>query len=339
MLHAFRYLIKTVRLSILFAGFMVATFTDVTLINAQTNKEKIRIAITSFSSSDSYLSSQVLQNGVTDSLVNLGQYEVVAREQLDKVLTEQKLNNSQLIDPKTAQEVGKLLGAKYIVVGKVTDWSFKSANFGKDQFTTKAQIQLIEVESGSIKLSETFSATVSNSTTGASFMALIDDSYKKNQQLSNQERDKKYSECVKSISHQFADKINLLNPLEGYVVTVEGSKVALNLGQTSGIKPGQEFFIYKEGKQIKDPVTNEILSSEKKNVARLVIKQVEPKLSWAEIVATYSLSANIQIGSEKVDLYPVTGLISEKMTVIQTSSQAELINKKLDEVRKKSPKK
>ena len=67
---------------------------------------KIHIAIAPFTSAvgGSY-TSQAVESAITDALVNGGRYDVVARSQLDKVLAEQSLNNSQLVDPKAAQKV------------------------------------------------------------------------------------------------------------------------------------------------------------------------------------------------------------------------------------------
>jgi hypothetical protein len=49
-----------------------------------------------------------------------GNVRVIERSQLDKVIAEQKLSYSELADEKTAVRFGKLLGAKYIAVGSVS---------------------------------------------------------------------------------------------------------------------------------------------------------------------------------------------------------------------------
>ncbi len=49
-----------------------------------------------------------------------GNVRVIERSQLDKVIAEQKLSYSELADEKTAVAFGKLLGAKYIAVGSVS---------------------------------------------------------------------------------------------------------------------------------------------------------------------------------------------------------------------------
>jgi len=51
-------------------------------------------------------------------------FRVVERRLLDKVLTELKFNVSDLVDPTKAVQVGKLLGADYLLVGTVTEEKF-----------------------------------------------------------------------------------------------------------------------------------------------------------------------------------------------------------------------
>jgi curli biogenesis system outer membrane secretion channel CsgG len=53
-------------------------------------------------------------------LVENGTYVVLEREQLDRVLAEQDLQQSGRVDPATAVRVGQMLGAEAIVVGTVT---------------------------------------------------------------------------------------------------------------------------------------------------------------------------------------------------------------------------
>lgn len=57
---------------------------------------------------------------VTD-LVNIGGLDLVERSTLDKVMGELKLNESGAIDPASAKQVGKLVGADAIVTGTITD--------------------------------------------------------------------------------------------------------------------------------------------------------------------------------------------------------------------------
>jgi len=61
-----------------------------------------------------------LQEKLITALVNKG-LKVVERSQLEKVLKEQQLSYSGLVDLSSAQQIGKLLGAGGIVLGTITD--------------------------------------------------------------------------------------------------------------------------------------------------------------------------------------------------------------------------
>lgn len=288
---------------------------------------KINIAVAPFASTflPDY-TGPAMVSAVTDALVQGGKYNVVARAQLDKVLAEQSINNSDLVDPKSAQRVGKLLGAKYVVVGSLISVSFQPGMFSKDKYETKVQIQLIDTESGSIKVSDTFTGTESR-------FGMPRDLGTNN--ITAAAAAKCFEANLQSIAQQFVDRVNLLSPLEGYIVSIQGDRVAINLGEASGVKIGQEFMVYSEGNAIKDPVTGEVLSVETKQLARLLVTSVEAKLSWTTIVATYSPQANTQIAGELMDLTPPPGLLEPAMAVKLTDSRAAIIQKELEKARKK----
>jgi TolB-like protein len=52
-------------------------------------------------------------------LISTGQFRVLERSQLDRALSEQKLQQSGIIDDKSVVELGKLLGANFIIIGSV----------------------------------------------------------------------------------------------------------------------------------------------------------------------------------------------------------------------------
>jgi hypothetical protein len=288
---------------------------------------KIHIAVAPFTASiGGQYTGQAIESALTDALVNGGRYDVVARAQLDKVLAEQRLNNSQLVDPKAAQQVGRLVGAKFVVVGSLISVNFQPGVFSKDKFETKVQIQLVDTESGSIKVSDTFIGLESK-------LGMARDPGTNNITLAA--ATKCFETNLKSIAQQFVDRINLLNPLGGYIVSIDGERVSINLGEASGVKVGQEFMVYSEGNSIKDPVTGEVLSIQKKNIARLLVMSVEPRLSWTSVVATYSDRADTQIAGETMDLMPPSGLLQPAMAVTQTDSRAQAIQKELEKARKK----
>lgn len=107
-----------------------------------------------------------------------GKIRVVERERLNEIREELSFQQSGEVDTSTVQKVGKLLGVKYVMTGKVTRFAYKEGGFGtgwgvgalvskvtgdstagavagsvhvhKASFSGRLDIRLIEVETGEV---------------------------------------------------------------------------------------------------------------------------------------------------------------------------------------------
>ena len=90
-----------------------------------TETGKKKIAVVEFSDLDGMVTAfgqHLAEELITELfLISPGQFEVVERRQLMKVLNEQKLTTSGLLDAKAMESVGKILGIEAIVTGSMTD--------------------------------------------------------------------------------------------------------------------------------------------------------------------------------------------------------------------------
>jgi TolB-like protein len=86
----------------------------------------------------------VLRKGLAQMLVSdlsgLAGIRVVERERLEAVLSELELQKSRKIDPTTAAKIGKLLGAKYLVLG----------SYFELLGTLRTDARVVEVETGRV---------------------------------------------------------------------------------------------------------------------------------------------------------------------------------------------
>lgn len=89
------------------------------------DNSKKKIAVVEFSNLDrtvtifgKYLAEELITNLF---IISPGQFEVVERSQLDKVIAEHKLSASGLLDAGAMNTIGKILGVDAIVTGSVTD--------------------------------------------------------------------------------------------------------------------------------------------------------------------------------------------------------------------------
>jgi eukaryotic-like serine/threonine-protein kinase len=79
------------------------------------------IAVLNFANLQNNPQFESFQTGIaealTSSFVNSRRFRIVERNQLDKVMKELALNRTPSIDPSTAQKLGRLIGAQYLVLG------------------------------------------------------------------------------------------------------------------------------------------------------------------------------------------------------------------------------
>ena len=110
---------------------------------------------------------EIVAEWLITALVKTGRFEVVERAQLQKILKEQQLGMSGVVNQETAAKVGELLGVKVIVTGAVIQ-------FGS---TLDVNARLISVEDGSILKAERLRAGNLESVEG--LMAGLADSMKR----------------------------------------------------------------------------------------------------------------------------------------------------------------
>ncbi len=184
---------------------------------------------------------QIVAEWLITALVKQGRFDVVERRLLKKIIAEQHLSETGLLDQRTTAQLGKVLGVKVVVSGSVM----------RIQDIIEVNSRIIDVESGSILAAESV----------------------KNEDASR----------LKNLVEEMAQKIIKAFPLEGYVVNRQNEHVTIDLGRTSGVKPGMEFIVYKEGEVIKHPKTGEVLDVQKIQTGYINIHKVLDKLSEGSI--------------------------------------------------------
>lgn len=178
------------------------------------------------------------------AFVKEGRFDVIERGMLNKILEEQKLSISGIIDEGTATRIGKLLGVKVIISGSV----LKLIN------ALEVNARIIDVETASIIAAENV-----RSTTADRLKDLVE-------QMS-----------VKIMKHFPLEGYVVSRGPEENLITID-------LGKYSGVKTGIEFRVFKEGKAIKHPKTGEVLDVERTDLGRVVIVDVRDRIAKAQIL-------------------------------------------------------
>jgi hypothetical protein len=250
---------------------------------------KTRVVIIGTGSSDLRWTTNVTTATLEDAIQQSGRFELITGAQRDKLLTEQGFNNSDVVDPKQATQVGKLLSARYIIIGNALDVTASTRKVphsgllnrvgvsGGEEVSSdvraKVQIQLIDSQTGVVKLSRSYEEKVSK------------DNMTRSQGDSEKLREG-YRKAMEKISAQFAREFGLSVPIDGLVVFVKGERIAIDIGGDKAAQVGQDFEIYTEDEPIKN-AAGEVLSYNVTKYARIRVEKVEPKLSWVTVLETY----------------------------------------------------
>jgi len=161
-----------------------------------------------------------LLDKLVNGFVNINRFKVIERAQLEKILAEQKLGLSGVIDASTAAQIGKGIGVDGVIYGSLTR--------GGEAVSIDAR--LIDTETAAIISAK--------------------DAYSNSISLQN------LSQMIGELAAKFKTDLPILN---GYIIGVQGEKVTIDIGFKTGLKKGMKCHIYREGAPIVHPVTNEVI--------------------------------------------------------------------------------
>jgi curli biogenesis system outer membrane secretion channel CsgG len=113
--------------------------------------------------------------GASDMLITAlfktKKYRVYERERLKSIMKEQKLQMSGAVDMSTAVQIGKLVGAKYIVTGAVTEFGVAKSgargggyfSVGKKWYRSTVDVRAVSVQTGEIIFADSGSGALKSS--------------------------------------------------------------------------------------------------------------------------------------------------------------------------------
>jgi curli biogenesis system outer membrane secretion channel CsgG len=215
-------------------------------------------------------------------------FEVIEREKLGLVLKEQGIATGGAVDPQTAARVGKILGVKYIVTGGIDKFSINTTRggfggVGGNVTTADASINVrfVDTTSAVRVISIAASGQVKK---GGGFVGGASLSREAEWGIAS-EAIQKASAAVaeKLVSAEYLDKVASAAGAGGgidmRVVKVDGNRVYINVGSSSGVKVGDKFRVFRRGEELIDPATGAKLGAEEKEVGTGVVAEVNEKFS------------------------------------------------------------
>ena len=230
------------------AFLIVLTFFISIPLAANADFKRTKIAVLDFDLKGSGFETEdmgaIVAEWFITAFVKEGRFDVVERGLLKKILYEQKLGMSGILDETTATKIGKLLGVKIIISGSVL----------KLQNILEINARIIDVETASIIAAEHV-----KSSAAVQLQDLV-------------------VRMSAKIIKNFPLEGYIVSRKTGKW------RVSIDLGRIAGVKEGMAFIVYKEGQIIRHPKTKEILDVETIETGKIVITKVRNKISKADIV-------------------------------------------------------
>ena len=195
---------------------------------------------------------------------------LIERAKLDKVMEEQKLQTTGMIDANTVAQMGKMLGLDAIVVGVVSQFGVKTG--GSDYLLTQSKqqvaectvdIRVIEVETGKILYIDSGKGVAKSSK--GSFLGMgTKGGYDETLE----------GESLRAAIAKFVDNIVYqvnARPWSCRVAEVDENNIYLDAGKESNLKLGTKLVVFNQGKEIRSPDTGLVIGRTEEKVGELEV--------------------------------------------------------------------
>ncbi|MFW6409487.1 MAG: CsgG/HfaB family protein [Halanaerobiales bacterium] len=234
---------------------ILLTILIVTLITFQGHsQEKVGVLDFSGDVSQEYLDNAT--NRLSTIITQLDRFEVIDRTEVDRILEEQKFQQSGLVDTDTSAEIGNILGTDQVLVGTIDNLS-SSSNEGAYDAEARVTVKIIDVENASVLHSIENSGTARDSSSNEARQSALDD----------------------ALGEDFVNKMRERFAITATVTNVQGDKIDISGGSEQGVKENFRFRIMRPEStdaDLEDTFTREI--------GIIETTQVRPDASRGEII-------------------------------------------------------
>ena len=273
---------------------------------------KKRIAVAEFQDRSGHRGAgQGVADMLVTALVKSGEFTVIERKELDKVLAEQRLGRGGNVTPQTAPAIGKLLGADLLVLGSISELGTKDRNVsgGAPMFGAKinaktaraaVDIRLVNTTTGEIIAAETEEGTESTVGLGGRYQSynFADFSQWNDTDIGKAAREA-IDETVGLITKNMA-KV----PWSGRIIKMsEDGTVIMKPGSEANVTADMEFDVFHPGEELKDPDTGLVLGHEEKKVGRIRVTEdmLEGKAARAKVLSGAAFQTGDIVREKKGD--------------------------------------
>lgn len=247
---------------------------------------------------------------LTNKLVQSGKYTLIERSRIAEILQEQNLAVAGRIDPSTAAQVGRVLGADAVVIGSVTRFnldeeggSISILGIGGSNRTRTAEVALtariVNTTTAEIVSVAESSASAEKGTGGVSISILGSSSTSANNdnELLSTAAEKAVSDLASKLSSaapQLAALPQAMPVVDATVADVSGTTVIINKGTQDGFRTGMRLSIERVEREVTDPDTGEVLRRVTTPIGQIELTEVDGGSGVGRIVS----GSGFQVGDK-----------------------------------------
>ncbi|HUI53529.1 MAG TPA: CsgG/HfaB family protein [Bryobacteraceae bacterium] len=245
---------------------------------------------------------------LVDRLVQDGQYSVIERKELDKIIAEQNFSNSDRADPSSAAKLARILGVDAIVIGSITQFGRddKSTNIGggalgnvtgrfglggvrKSQASAVVQITARMINTSTAEILASCTGKGESSRSGTGILASGGSTYgpeaggginMKSSNFGQTILGEATTKAVADVAKQLDDKAGALPTV---VIQISGlvadaapdGTLVINVGSKAGLKVGDRLDVKRKVREVRDPSTGKVIRSIEDPIGTLTITDVD----------------------------------------------------------------
>ena len=247
---------------------------------------KLRVGIVDFVNKSSYGAGRLGTSAsdiLTTELFKTEAFIIVERAQLKRVLGEQSLGQTGVVNPETAAQAGKVLGLNALVTGSISQFGVTTGGADYGIYKQKVQtakcavdVRVVDAATGQLLFADSGRGEFerkAQEVLGMGSRAGYDETLGQ--------------EALRSAITKFMD--NLVQKLQsvdwsGAVAMVSGTDVYINAGRDVGLNPGDVLMVQTLGQEIIDPQTKVVLGRTRGAVkAELMVTEIEERFTIAKI--------------------------------------------------------
>ena len=214
---------------------------------------------------------EIMTEELTSALYQSGRYTVIERNQMATVLKEVGFQMTGAVDPNKAVEAGKLLGAQYVVIGKVT-MAGVDANTPGSLTNTVLGIKAVGTLKGKIGVNYRF---IDVQTGEIKYIGDAEGS-----EPGNTKENAIYKACKEAAKNVIKE---MVSNIKARVADISGDDIYIDAGKEGGFRTGENLDIVRETSPIE--INGKIVGMKEINIGTAKVTEVNDEYSVCKVTS------------------------------------------------------